>query len=164
MIKAECHSDDRNIKVSFDAEPYLTQATTEQLKELIACDLGGDYPADRIAEFMKDHDKDVKKMFDYSCLMDEGFECHITDKNAFWDWVYENKPALRDGVSSLKAIMYNMDGVEAKEKLERLLAALILDSEKDACFLSKSKQIDEDQIESLKNIAISCIPDNLILE
>jgi hypothetical protein len=164
MIKAECHSDDRKIEVTFDAEPYLIQATTEQLKELIGCGLGGDYPADRIAEYMMDLDINVKKMFDYMELVDEGFECHITDKNAFWDWVYKNKPALRDGVSSLKSIMYNMDGVEAKEKLERLLAALLLDNEKDACFISKSKQIDEDLVESIKNIAISCIPDNLILE
>jgi hypothetical protein len=164
MIKAECHSDDRKIEVYFDAEPFIIQATNEQLKALIACGLGGDYPADRIAEFMKDLDKDVNRMFDYCCLVDEGFECHIEDKNAFWDWIFKNKPALRDGHSSLKSIMYNMDGVEAKEKLERLLSVLILDNEKDASFLSKSKHIDDDLIEDLKEIAVSCIPDNLILE
>jgi len=50
MIKAECHSDDNVIKVSFDAEPFLIQATNDQIKDLIACGLGGDYGADRVAE------------------------------------------------------------------------------------------------------------------
>lgn len=62
MIKAECHSDDHKVEVTFDAEPFLKQATTDQIKGLIACGLGGDYPADRMAEFMKDHDPGVKKM------------------------------------------------------------------------------------------------------
>lgn len=164
MIKAECHSDDHTIEVSFDAEPFLIQATNDQIKALIACGLGGDYGADRVAEFMKDYDKDVKKMFDYCDLADEGFECHITDTEAFWGWIKTNRPALQNGEQLLDDLLEEMSFYVVKEKLHSLMAILILDRDKEAVYMSKSKQLDEDKVERLRQRALNCIPGNLILE
>jgi hypothetical protein len=164
MIKAECHSDDRKIEVSFDAEPFIIQATNEQLKGIIACGLGGDYPADRIVEFFAGTLNDVRKMFDYCADKDEGFECHITDTEAFWAWIKKNRPALQNGEQLLDDLLENMSFPEAKEKLYSLMAVLILDRDKEAVYISKSKNLDDDNMERLRQLAINCIPDNLILE
>lgn len=167
MIKAECHSDDRKIEASFDAEPYLIQATDDQIKSLIACGLGGDYPADRIVEFFAGTLNDVRKMFDYCADKDEGFECHITDTEAFWTWIKKNRPALQNGEALLERFFEILPQEVAADKLQSMVAILILDMDKDALYLSKSKNIDEDMIERLRQIAISCIPDlrnNLFLE
>lgn len=164
MVKAECHSDDRKIEASFDAEPYLIQATDDQIKSLIACGLGGDYPADRIVEFFAGTLNDVRKMFDYCADKDEGFECHITDTEAFWAWIKKNRPALQNGEQLLDDLLENMSFPEAKEKLYSLMAVLILDRDKEAVYISKSKNLDDDNMERLRQLAINCIPDNLILE
>lgn len=164
MIKAECHSDDRKIEASFDAEPYLIQATDDQIKSLIACGLGGDYPADRIVEFFAGTLNDVRKMFDYCADKDEGFECHITDTEAFRAWIKKNRPALQNGEQLLDDLLENMSFPEAKEKLYSLMAILILDRDKEAVYISKSKNLDDDNMERLRQLAINCIPDNLILE
>jgi hypothetical protein len=165
MIKAECHSDDRKVEVTFDAEPFLNQADTSAIKALIACGLGGDYAADRVAEYMMDHDPKVKKMFDYTSLVDEGFECHIEDAQAFWNWVKKNKPALQSGEVILEdEVVSQMSEREAKEKLISLLAYLLLDMDHEAMFLSKSKHIDDDQVDRIRQAAINMIPENLILE
>lgn len=163
-IKAECHSDDRVYEATLDAEPYLIQATNDQIKALIACGLGGDYGADNVAGFMKDYDKDVKKMFDYCADKNEGFECHITDTEAFWEWIKTHRPALQNGEQLLDDLLENMSFPEAKEKLYSLMAILILDSECDARYFSKSKQLDDDMIDRLRQLAINCVPNNLILE
>ena len=164
MVKAECHSDDRKIEASFDAEPYLIQATDDQIKSLIACGLGGDYPADRIVEFFAGTLNDVRKMFDYCADKDEGFECHITDTEAFWAWIKTHRPALQDGEHLLDDLLENMSFPEAKEKLYSLMAILILDRDKEAVYISKSKNLDDDNMERLRQLAINCIPNNLILE
>jgi hypothetical protein len=164
MIKAECHSDDRKIEASFDAEPYLIQATDDQIKSLIACGLGGDYPADRIVEFFAGTLNDVRKMFDYCADKDEGFECHITDTEAFWAWIKKNRPALQNGEQLLDDLLENMSFPEAKEKLYSLMAILILDRDKEAVYMSKSKTLDDDKVERLRQRALNGIPDNLILE
>ena len=164
MIKAECHSDDRVCEATFDAEPYLIQATDDQIKSLIACGLGGDYPADRIVEHMASINDDVRKMFDYCADKDEGFECHITDTEAFWVWIKKNRPALQNGGQLLDDLLENMSFPEAKEKLYSLMAILILDRDKEAVYISKSKNLDDDNMERLRQLAINCIPDNLILE
>lgn len=164
MIKAECHSDDRVYEATFDVEPYLIQATDDQIKSLIACGLGGDYPADRIVEFFAGTLNDVRKMFDYCADKDEGFECHITDTEAFWAWIKKNRPALQNGEQLLDDLLENMSFPEAKEKLYSLMAVLILDRDKEAVYISKSKTLDDDNMERLRQLSINCIPNNLILE
>ena len=57
---------------------------------------GGNYAADHVAEFMVDHNKDVKKVFEYLDLKDDiGFECHVNGEEAL-AWIKRNKSELYD--------------------------------------------------------------------
>lgn len=99
MIRAEVHSDDRNVQRSFDAEPYFQQASDQTLVELARCGWGGDYPADEVALWAADENPDVAQVFSYleiiagdrskkNCC---GFECHIDREDAH-AWVQMNRP------------------------------------------------------------------------
>ena len=59
MICAECHSDDHNVEVAFDATRWFEQATDKQIAELAAVGWGGEYPADAVAEFMTDKSNEL---------------------------------------------------------------------------------------------------------
>ncbi|KKM66692.1 hypothetical protein LCGC14_1124680 [marine sediment metagenome] len=97
-IKAECHSDDRVREASFDAAPYFVQASAESIGALAECGWGGDYPADYVAQFMAEHNKEVRLMFKYLDLVSDkkdapGFECHVDEADAM-AWLKENRKAL----------------------------------------------------------------------
>ncbi len=97
-IKAECHSDDRVREATFDATPYFVQANAETIGALAECGWGGDYPADIVAHFMAEHDKQVRLMFKYLELVSDkrdapGFECHVNESDAL-GWLKENRKAL----------------------------------------------------------------------
>ena len=98
MIKAECHSDDHNIEVNFDATPWFKQATEKQIQNLDKCEWGGDYPADEVAIWMANHNKKIARMFSYletiandrSKKDVRGFECHINKEDAA-RWIFKNR-------------------------------------------------------------------------
>lgn len=100
MIRAECHSDDRVFEINFDATLWFEQATADQLRTLSACDWGGDYPADEIAQFM-DGQPNIGAMFRYceaSNAADRsrdhvGFECHVDQEDAL-AWLKEHRPGI----------------------------------------------------------------------
>lgn len=102
MIRAECHSDDRNVEVRFDATPWFEQAKDEQIADLFACGWGGDYPADAVAEYMAEHNEKIAFMFKYLVAISDdptkkdchGYECHITDELAALNWILENRSHL----------------------------------------------------------------------
>lgn len=102
MIKAECHSDDRNIEVIFDATVWFDQAKDEAISALANCGWGGDYPADAVAQYMADYIDKIDFMFKYletirndptkkNC---RGYECHILDEKAALQWILDNRPHL----------------------------------------------------------------------
>jgi hypothetical protein len=94
MIQAECHSDDRKVEVEFDATTWFKQADDKEIIELAECGWGGDYPADEVAEFMSLKNKKVAEMFTYLRIRrDQGFECHVTEKDAL-RWILNNRPHL----------------------------------------------------------------------
>jgi len=97
-IRAEVHTDDRNVEVNFNAIEWFDQATDDQIRNLAQCDYGGDYPADVVAQYMADHDKGVEDLFTYIRLMagkknSPGFEVHV-NANDVTKYLKENRLEL----------------------------------------------------------------------
>jgi hypothetical protein len=96
-ISAEAHSDNHASEVRFNAAPFFEQASDEEILALAKCDWGGDYPADRVAEFMADGCADLRDMFRYveaaHKVKDMGFECHVDEDDAM-RWLDQNWPEL----------------------------------------------------------------------
>jgi hypothetical protein len=96
-IKAECHSDDHAVEVTFDAVPFFKKATYKEILALAKCGWGGDYPADEVAIYMAGKNKEVKDMFTYvearRKQADVGFECHV-DKVEAINWLLKNRPKI----------------------------------------------------------------------
>lgn len=94
-IEAEVTSDDRRARAVFDAAPWFVQASEEELDALAQIEFRGDYAADAVAEFIRDHalSEDVTKVFEYLDAVNEhtrrgesvGFEVHVQWKPA---WQY----------------------------------------------------------------------------
>lgn len=97
MIKAECHSDDRCVEVTFDATPWFEKATNDEIIELAGCGWGGDYPADEVAEHMACHVDSIADMFIYirnrNKIETIGFECHVDEEDAM-NWLAIHRPEL----------------------------------------------------------------------
>jgi hypothetical protein len=100
VINAEVHSDDWQAAVKFEALDWFEQASDEEIKALMKCDFGGDYPADEVAQWMAERNEWVQHVFDYvsECreFTDEmGFECHIDPSDAYV-WLAHYRPHLVD--------------------------------------------------------------------
>jgi len=108
-IRAECHSDDRNIEVEFDAAPWFRKASTKAMFALTQCGWRGDYPADDVAHFEAGKNKEVAFMFRYLEMMSNnpckkdcmGFECSVNSEDAI-GWLRDNRPKL---VKTVRRIM-----------------------------------------------------------
>jgi hypothetical protein len=100
-IRAEAHSDDHIQEVEFDASPWFRQASDQEILDLAACDWGGDYPADGVAEFMSGQNPDLDALFGYLHSIHNlrsktdccGFECHVNSDDAI-AWLKQHRPAL----------------------------------------------------------------------
>ena len=95
-ISAECHSDDFNVQIKFDAVKWFEQALDNSIEALAECDFGGDYAADCVAEYFEDDA--TKELFDYLRIVNKhevncGFECHINSIEAI-QWIAQHRPAL----------------------------------------------------------------------
>ena len=98
MIKAECHSDDRNVEVEFDATKWFKRATKKAILALAGCGWRGDYPADAVAEFMANHNSEVADMYKYLSIINRkrtvcGFECSVNESDAM-EWLKINRPNI----------------------------------------------------------------------
>ena len=102
MIRAEVHSDDRNVEVEFDATEWFEQASDDEIEELANFHYGGDYPADGVAEFFDRKGKNsTAPVFRYLKIIRNdaskgdccGFECHVNQEDAE-TWIKANRPAL----------------------------------------------------------------------
>jgi len=96
MIPAETHDDNRKHEVQFDATKWFEQASDEAILGVVACDFGGDYAADEVAEFFDGKNDQVSEMFEKK---DCGFECHVNPAGAL-KWIMENRPALYNKIKS----------------------------------------------------------------
>lgn len=95
-ISAEVHSDDHVVEVAFNASPWFTQASAEQIAALARCDWGGDYPADAVATYMTDHIDGIKRMFTHLGLnQGMGFECHVSHVEAM-AWLAAIRPEVHE--------------------------------------------------------------------
>lgn len=98
-IPAECHSDDHNVEIAFDALPWVEQASIDDLLPLAECGFKNEEAADRVAEFMETKDERISKMFDYLHLIRNdpmkqdysGFECSV-DGKALLRWLKRFNP------------------------------------------------------------------------
>lgn len=101
MIKAEAHSDDRNVEVEFDVTPWFQQASDGEIRELARCGWGGDYPADEVARFFETKTREMTRLFEYLELVREdwskkdlrGFECHVDPEDAM-QWLKKKRQRL----------------------------------------------------------------------
>lgn len=102
MIEATCHSDDHAIDLTFDATPWFTRASKEEIQKLADCNWGGDYPADEVAVFMAHRNPDLANLLSYVEVRHPidgiGFECHVNPESAV-AWLKENNPAFQPRLS-----------------------------------------------------------------
>lgn len=95
MIRAKVWSDDLKKQAEFDATPWFMEASKGAIVELAECGWRGDYPADRVAQFMARHgNEDVERVLDYATLMSEmGFECSVNEDDAR-AWLQANRAVV----------------------------------------------------------------------
>lgn len=100
LIRAECHSDDHNVEVDFDATEWFRQASEKDVLALAQCGWGGDYAADAVAIHMADSHPKIASMFQYLHIIRDdptkkdcgGFECHVNGGDAL-AWVRSHRRA-----------------------------------------------------------------------
>jgi hypothetical protein len=102
MICAEVHSDDYVRQVKFDATKWFESASDQEIINLINCDFGGDYPADRVAENLSVFNQELSDFFSYfddkPVMLNGdtvGFECHV-NVNEAESWIKNNRPNLKE--------------------------------------------------------------------
>ncbi len=106
-VKAEVHSDDHAVTVSFNAAPWFEQATDAEILALAECDWANDYPADAVAQFMADLDHRVHRLFEYLDFAPRmpfsndvvGYCCSVDPETAA-AWIAIHRPSLRAAVGA----------------------------------------------------------------
>jgi hypothetical protein len=108
-IKARVRSDDDVRDVSFDAAPWLAQASDHEIRTLAASGWGGAYPALGVADWSAGHDRAVARMLrcldrenearDASGLSFIGLECHV-DQGEALAWLKEHRPHLHAALAA----------------------------------------------------------------
>ena len=96
MIRAECHSDDYCIEITFDATKWFEQADDEEIKALANCDWGGGEPSDSVSRFFGE--STTQELYNYLHAISEtsaacGFECHV-DADEALAWIETNRPGI----------------------------------------------------------------------
>lgn len=115
-VMAELVSDDHVQRVSFDCQDWFKQATDEDILELAREGYAHDFTSDRLAEFFKETNAEVKTVFDYLDTLKDvpekkdvnGFGCTVNEDQAV-SWVDANRPQLLDQLAKIK------DGEEAEK-------------------------------------------------
>lgn len=91
-VVAEFWTDDRAYEVSFDAREYLTQATDEQLQDILDVGYRGACATDDVAEYCAKQVLELREAFDYLDALNKssrnttGFECSV-DSEQFLRWM-----------------------------------------------------------------------------
>jgi len=107
-IRAWVTMDGDRKAVNFNAHPYFEQASDDELRGLLDCDFRGDYPADRVAEFMAFLDPDVARFFQVHKSFNNnltpgedaiGFEVVVNAHDAL-RFIRENRPQVEGMVAA----------------------------------------------------------------
>ena len=93
QIAAEAHTDDGMVRVTFDATSYFEQATDDELRALMECDFGYDYPADAVVYTLEQLSPALEFMVAYIRRLKAGFECSVNADQAN-EWIRHNRPYL----------------------------------------------------------------------
>jgi hypothetical protein len=93
MISAEVYSDDQKVSVTFDAVGWFEQASVKEILSLAQCGWSSDYPADQVALYYSDLNKEVGRLFWYADKVDCGYECSVDEDQAMV-WLKENRPKI----------------------------------------------------------------------
>lgn len=97
MIRAETHSDDRAVEVTFDAEPWFKTATAEDIAAVIADGFCGGWGCDRIAHDLADTTPAIAEMFTYISIRNRidkiGFEVTVNEDDAK-AWLAAHRPLI----------------------------------------------------------------------
>jgi len=92
VIRAEVHSDDHKVEVSFDATTWFEQASQDEIESVAGCGWQFDYPTDNIAIWYSDTNEEVQKLFFYlGIVQDQGFGCSVNPEDAL-AWLSSNRP------------------------------------------------------------------------
>lgn len=105
-VTAEFYTDDRAFKVTFDARPYLQEASDGNLSAIYYVGFSGDYCTDAIAEYFGDkwkHTEEgarIEEAFNYLGARNQypgietiGFECRV-DGAEFLQWLDAHRPQV----------------------------------------------------------------------
>lgn len=90
-VMAELVRDGQADGIFFDATAWFETATTVELRDLINCNFGGDYPADAVANHFRDLDDEVTEVLDLCDDMGSGFEVHVEPIGAI-AWIAAHRP------------------------------------------------------------------------
>lgn len=91
MIQAAAHDDNWIYTAIFDATEYFQNADALEIVALAQEQWGGDYEADKVAEYFDGENKDVSRMFEHKG--ETGFECYVNSEQAL-AWLKANRPEV----------------------------------------------------------------------
>ncbi len=98
-VVARVWSDDKAFDIKFDAVPWLKEASDKDIVDLYQINFSRDYPADKVAQFMADHDERIAGLFKYLEALHGkggmGFEVEVNADQMLL-WLKLNKPRLFD--------------------------------------------------------------------
>lgn len=98
-IKARAWLDDRSVEADFDASPWFSQASADEIRELFVEGLSGNCRADEVAQFCAQTDNDVSILFDVLHArrrgrhVELGFECEINE-DSVRKWLKAYRPDI----------------------------------------------------------------------
>lgn len=77
--------------VEFDATAWFETAEIVQIRDLINCNFGGDYPADAVANHFRGINDEITALLDECDDEGEGFEVHVEPIDAI-AWIAAHRP------------------------------------------------------------------------
>lgn len=114
-VTATGHSDDWAHEVTFDATPWLAQASEEELRALHGIGYRGDAPADAVLLYFETRIDEVAALLDYCRRSQQGgregvgFEC-VVDEHEAMCWLEARRPGLLKEIQADCAYRTDVDG------------------------------------------------------
>jgi hypothetical protein len=156
-MNAKIVTDDRKLSAHFDIFPYLVQATDKQIRILGQGGCKGECLEDAV-EFLAKTDPELKKILDYCTLVDDGYEAEVLDPQDVGTWIENTRPQCLPADQLLEMAIEDMAQEDTASELQAMVGILLLDNDHQVgAHLSKSKHLDDDHIERLRELAIRCI-------
>lgn len=94
-VPAKFHTDDHVVEVTFDARPYLVQASYSEILAIIETEFGGDYATDTVAEWEGGAGGNQEVAYGFEHLGQQsrvlGFECYLNGV-ATLQWLAKFRP------------------------------------------------------------------------